>query len=70
MYVFAQKKEALWEETLRRASQSIRNATELLPTRSTAVTIVYLAAFRFKLELIKAGKEDYDVVVKSTFDPF
>lgn len=61
MYVFAQKKEALWEETLRWASQSIRNVSELLPTRSTAVTIVYLAAFRFKLEQIKAGKEDYDV---------
>lgn len=70
MYVFAQKKEALWEETLRWASQSIRNATELLPTRSTAVTIVCLAAFWFKLEQIKAGKEDHDVVVKSTFDPF
>lgn len=61
MYVFAQKKEALWEETLRWTSQSIRNVSELLPTRSTAVTIVYLAAFRFKLEQIKAGKEDYDV---------
>lgn len=70
MYVFAQKKEALWEETLRWASQSIRNVSELLPTRSTAVTIVCLAAFWFKLEQIKAGKEDYDVVVKSTFDPF
>ena len=70
MYVFVQKKEALWEETLRWASQSIENASELLPTRSTAVMIVYLAALWLKLELIKAGKEDYDVTAKSTFDPF